>query len=53
VVGVGSAVGSWVGGATTLTCLSACLLVGGFLYRRLEKPLAPAPGDPAMVGRAL
>jgi cyanate permease len=39
VVGVGSAVGSWVGGAVTLTCLAACLLVGGLLYRRLEKPL--------------
>ena len=47
VVGVGSAVGSWVGGAVTLTCLAACLLVGGLLYRRLEKPLVPAPGDPA------
>lgn len=39
VVGVGSVVGSWVGGAVTLTCLAACLLVGGLLYRRLERPL--------------
>jgi cyanate permease len=39
VVGVGSAVGSWIGGAVTLTCLAACLLVGGVLYRRLEKPV--------------
>jgi cyanate permease len=39
VVGVGSAVGSWVGGAVTLTCLAACLFVGGVLYRRLERPL--------------
>ena len=41
VVGVGSAVGSWLGGAVTLTCLAACLLIGGLLYRRLEKPVAP------------
>jgi cyanate permease len=41
VVGVGSAVGSWVGSAATITCLAAVLLVGGLLYRRLEKPLAP------------
>src|SRR3954466_15440818 len=40
VVGVGSAVGSWVGGAVTLTCLAACLLVGGLLYRRWERPVA-------------
>jgi cyanate permease len=40
VVGVGSAVGSWVGSAATLTGMAACLLVGGLLYRRLEKPLA-------------
>jgi cyanate permease len=39
VVGVASAAGSWVGGAGTLTCLSACLLAGGLLYRRLERPL--------------
>jgi peptidoglycan/LPS O-acetylase OafA/YrhL len=39
VVGVGSAVGSWVGSAATLTCLAACLLVGGLLYRWWEKPL--------------
>jgi cyanate permease len=39
VVGVGSAVGSWVGGAATLTGLAACLLVGGLLYRWWEKPL--------------
>jgi cyanate permease len=54
VVGVSSAVGSWVGGAATLTCLAACLLAGGLLYRSLEKPLAPAPGDTgAVVGRGL
>jgi cyanate permease len=46
VVGVGSAAGSWVGGALTLTCLAACLVVGGVLYRRLEKPLAEAPRSP-------
>jgi cyanate permease len=45
VVGVGAAVGSWVGGAVTLTCLAACLLVGGLTYRRLEQPLAPARED--------
>ena len=39
VVGVGSAVGSWVGGALTLTGLAGCLLVGGVLYRRWERPL--------------
>lgn len=50
VVGVGSAVGSWVGGAATLTCLAACLLVGGLLYRSLEKPVVPEPGD-AVRGR--
>jgi cyanate permease len=54
VVGVSSAAGSWVGGAATLTCLAACLLVGGLLYRSLEKPLAPAPGGPAAaLGRGL
>jgi cyanate permease len=42
VVGVGSAVGSWVGGAVTLTCLALCLLGGGLLYRRWEKPLGDA-----------
>ncbi len=47
VVGVTSTVGSWVGGAATLTFMSACLLVGGLLYRSLEKPLAPAPRDAA------
>src|SRR3954453_10744467 len=53
VVGVGSAVGSWVGGAAALTCLADCLLVGGLLYRRLEKPLAPGPGTtPTAGGRA-
>jgi cyanate permease len=40
VVGVGSAVGSWAGGAVTLTCLAGCLVLGGLLYRRLEKPVA-------------
>ena len=44
VVGVGSAAGSWVGAAATLTGLAACLLVGGLLYRRLEKPLEPSSG---------
>src|SRR3954468_6109616 len=39
VVGVGAAVGSWVGRPLALTCLAACLLVAGVLYRRLEKPL--------------
>jgi cyanate permease len=54
VVGVSSAVGSWVGGAATLTCLAACLLVGGLLYRSLEKPLAPMPGDAGVrVGEGL
>jgi cyanate permease len=39
VVGVDTAVGSWVGAAATLTCLAVVLLVGGLLYRRVEKPL--------------
>ena len=47
VVGMTSTVGSWVGGAATLTCLSACLLVGGVLYRSRELPLAPARGGAA------
>ena len=42
VVGVGSAVGSWVGGAVTLTCLAACLLVGGLLV--------PDAGEAARAG---
>jgi cyanate permease len=42
VVGVGSAAGSWVGGAVTLTCLAACLLGGGLLYRRWERPIERA-----------
>jgi cyanate permease len=46
VVGVGSAVGSWVGGPVTLTCLAACLLTGGLVYRRVERPLAPAAAAP-------
>jgi cyanate permease len=40
VVGVASAAGSWVGGAATVTCLAAGLLIGGLLYRSLEKPIA-------------
>jgi cyanate permease len=39
VVGVGTAVGSWTGRPATLTCLAACLLLAGLLYRRLERPL--------------
>ena len=44
VVTVGSAVSSWTGRPAALVCLAVGMLVGGLLYRRLERPLAPSPG---------
>lgn len=43
VVTVGAAAGSWVGRPATLACLAAFVVLGGLLYRRLERPVAPAP----------
>ena len=44
VVGVGAAVGSWIGRPVALTCMAALLLVAGVLYRRLERPLEQREG---------
>jgi cyanate permease len=44
VVAVGSAVGSWTGRPAALSCMAALVLVGGLLYRRLERPVGPVPG---------
>lgn len=44
VVAVGSSVSSWTGRPVALASLAAGVFVGGLLYRRLEKPLAPSPG---------
>jgi cyanate permease len=43
VVGVGSTVGSWTGRPAALSCMAALIVVGGLLYRRLERPVVPDP----------
>jgi cyanate permease len=42
VVGMGAAVGDWIGRPATLTFLAGCLLLAGLSYRRLER--VPRPG---------
>lgn len=47
VVTVSSAVAPWTGRPATLACLAAGVLVGGLMYRRLERPVGPSLGRPA------
>jgi predicted MFS family arabinose efflux permease len=46
VVAVGSTVPSWTGRPAALVCLAAGVLVGGLLYRRLERSVGPVAADP-------